>query len=178
MVIRPLTPADAHSYMALRREMLGDSPWAFSASPHDDTVLNPALLTTRLAEPGQAIVGAYGHDPMSGALHLVGAAGLRRNHSSKMAHRAHIWGVYVTPSARGRGIATQVMKAILALAGTWPGVNSVNLSGSVRSTAAHRLYERMGFQQWGLEPGAIMLDGHAYDEIHMVAPITGDGHPA
>lgn len=163
MTIRALTPADAAIYIALRREMLLDSPWSFSSSPEDDQGLKPEFITARLVEPGQAIVGAFEDDGR-----LVGAAGLRRHTSLKMAHRAHIWGVYVTPAARGRGIAAQVMERTLDIARSWPGVNSVGLSASVRSEAARHLYEKLGFVAWGREPAALTIDGKAYDEFHMV----------
>jgi RimJ/RimL family protein N-acetyltransferase len=163
-IVRPLAASDTEAYIRLRREMLADSPWAFAASPEDDFGLDPALLTARLAEPGQAIVGAF-----DGSGRLVGATGVYRDRHRKMSHRARIWGVYVTPVARGRGLGARIMSAAMDIARSWPGITSAGLSVSVRSEEARRLYERLGFKPWGVEPGALMLDGRAYDEIHMVA---------
>jgi len=163
MLVRSLTASDTAAYIALRREMLDDSPWAFSSSPQDDQGLNPAFIAERLAQPGQAIVGAF-----DGAGRLVGSAGLRRHTSLKMAHRAHVWGVYVTPAARSRGTATKIFAHLFEVARSWHGVTSLGLSASVRSEAARLLYERLGFVAWGREPGAIVIDGEACDEIHMV----------
>jgi RimJ/RimL family protein N-acetyltransferase len=174
--IRPLVPADAPAYTALRREMLRDSPWAFAASPGDDFALDPVAVAARLADPGYAIVGAFeGGDARGETARLVGSAGLSHNRHIKMAHRAHIWGVYISPPSRGRGLGSHLMTATLDLAASWPGVTSVGLSVSVRSHAAIRLYQRLGFVQWGLEPGALILDGHAYDEIHMAAVLDKRG---
>ena len=44
MPIRLLTPADAHAYIAIRREMLVEAPWAFASSPEDDSALDPAAI--------------------------------------------------------------------------------------------------------------------------------------
>lgn len=167
MTIRSLTPADAAAYVALRREMLEDSPWAFAASPGDDVALDPAGVAARLGAPGggYAIIGGW-----SGG-RLAGAAGIIRSEHVKMAHRAHIWGVYVTPSARGSGLGAGIMRGVFDHARSWPGVTSVGLSVSVRSLEAIRLYERLGFTHWGLEPGALILDGRAHDEVHMVASL-------
>jgi RimJ/RimL family protein N-acetyltransferase len=55
------------------------------------------------------------------------------------------------------------------VARSWPGTTSIGLSASVRSPEAIRLYEAQGFRRWGVEPGALLLDGCAYDEVHMVA---------
>lgn len=163
MLIRPLTPEDSNAYSAIRREMLADAPWAFSSSLGVDSSLDPAVVAQRLREPGQAIVGAFGPDG-----ELVGAAGLRRHTSPKMSHRALIWGVYVKPAARSGGLAARILAATLEVARSWPGVDSVGLSVNERATTAQRLYSRLGFAAWGREPKALMLDGRAYDEIHMV----------
>src|SRR5262245_8507381 len=171
---RTLTPADAAAYVALRREMLEDSPWAFSSSPADDVGLDSAFIAARLVEPNQAIIGAF-----DGA-RLIGAAGLHRDRHLKMAHRARVWGVYVTPSARARGIGSAILTHIFALARTWPGITSLGLSASERSEAARRLYERHGFRAWGREPACLAIDGRIYDEIHMIAFLdsTQPGTPA
>ena len=62
----------------------------------------------------------------------------------------------------------QVLERTLEIARSWPGVTSVGLSVSARAEAARRVYERLGFKAWGVEPGALVLDGRAYDETHMV----------
>ncbi len=162
MRTRILTVADVPAFTTLRREALRDSPWAFAASEDSDVGVNAELMTQRIAEPGQAIVGAFDAD------RLIGMAGMVRNRHGKMAHRANIWGVYVTPSARGRGVAEAIIRDLLTIARTWPGLDSVSLQVSTRAEGAKRLYERLGFKQWGVEPAALRLDGIAYDEAHMV----------
>jgi ribosomal protein S18 acetylase RimI-like enzyme len=169
MDIRQLSPEDAGAYAALRLEMLHDSPWAFAASPADDRGLDIASLRARLAEPGQTIVGAFD------TARLVAAAGVHRSHHLKMAHRAHIWGVYTAPSARGNGIASRVLATLLDIASTWPGVTSAGLSVSIRSPEAMSLYRKLGFRAWGTEPAALLLDGVPYNEVHMVAHLPS--HP-
>ncbi len=167
MLIRPLAPSDAHAYVALRREALADAPWAFSASPEDDIGLNVQHLESRLAEPGYAIVGAFDADGK-----LVGSCGLFTNRQRKRAHRIYIWGVYVTPAARGQGVARSIMLAALDTARSWPGVTSVGLSVSVRSKGARALYESLGFVAWGTEPECLSLDGALIDEVHMVCRLV------
>lgn len=159
--IRLLTPEDAPVYSRLRREMLRDSPLAFAASESSDVGVDPEKMAKRLAEPGNIIVGAFD----GGA--LVGVAGMFRQHHPKMAHRAHVWGVYVTPAARRRGVGEAIMNAVIETARAWPGVDSIGLSVSAGTHHARKLYERLGFVSWGLEPGALRWEGAAYDEVHM-----------
>ncbi|MBX3401836.1 MAG: GNAT family N-acetyltransferase [Phycisphaeraceae bacterium] len=159
--IRHLTADDAPAYAVLRREMLRDSPLAFAASESTDVAIDPAKVAQRLAEPGVVIVGAFG----GGA--LVGVASLMRQPHPKMAHRAYVYGVYVTPSWRGRGVGEGVMRAAIDAARAWPDVDSIGLSVSAATVHARRLYERLGFAAWGVEPGALRWEGRAYDEVHM-----------
>lgn len=171
MWIRPLTTNDVPAYVALRREMLRDSPWAFAASEEADVGCDENKLRARLAEPAQLLMGAFDadceHAAQPGAP-LIGAAGMVRNHHAKMAHRAIVWGVYVTPRARGNGVGAAIIAALVNAARTWPGLDSLALSVSAKATAAQKMYERAGFVPWGQEPGALKVDGVAYDEIHMI----------
>lgn len=162
MTVRTLTTDDVGAFVALRREALRDSPWAFAASEESDVGVNAELMTQRISEPGQVIVGAFDGEK------LIGIAGMVRNRHGKMAHRAGVWGVYVTPSARGRGVAEAILRHVIIVARTWPGLDSVSLQVSAGADSAKRLYQRLGFRQWGVEPAALMLDGKAFDEAHML----------
>lgn len=169
--VRLLSPDEAEDYSTLRREMLAESPHAFLGTLTDDNPMNPAWLRQRLSEPMNVIVGAWRatssgtHQPGTAA--LVAVAGVYRESREKFAHRATIWGVYVTPSARGAGLGERVVSRAVAAARGWPGVRRIGLSVSVRSTSAIRLYESLGFRAWGTEPDAIVLDGVGIDEIHL-----------
>ena len=162
---RLLTRDDLEAYAALRREMLLDSPWAFLASPGDDLASNPASLTARL-KPGENEIAVIGDPERPGA--LLASAGVVRESHAKRRHRAFIWGVYVTPRARGRGAGEAVMRLAITTAASWTGVTAIGLSAGERSTAAIRLYERLGFRRWGLEPEAIRIGDEAAAEVHML----------
>lgn len=168
MVVRLLQPTEAEAYAALRREMLADAPWAFSSDPsHDQKAQAQSVragLELAAREPGGA--GTHLHVVSEGD-RLVAAAGLWRESTVKRRHVAGIWGVYVTPAARGRGLARRVVAAAIETARTWEGVRSVQLSVSANSPAARHVYESLGFVAWGREPGALLVDGVLYDEVHM-----------
>lgn len=173
-VIR-LTPADAARYAKLRRQMLEDSPWAFAASPDEDPSRDIDLVAAKLAEAQNEIfaVEAPAEPDASSASasrsekRLVAAAGVVRRAQRKFAHRALIWGVFVAPERRGQGLGRAVVAAALDEARHWTGVDYVDISASVSSPEARRLYERLGFEAWGREPDALEHEGKRYDEIHM-----------
>lgn len=154
--------ADAEAYAALRREMLLDAPWAFGSSPNDDGRSKVELLRVSLARPEHAIMA------VRDAGGLVATAGVLREEKIKRRHIAMVWGVYVTPAARGRGLGGVVVRAAVEEARGWDGVACVQLSVSERAPAARRTYEKLGFCVWGEEPDALRTGdetGHA--EVHM-----------
>lgn len=165
--IRRLTVDDVEAYVALRKAMLQESPQAFLASPETDIGCDPAQMREKLELGDEnAVYGAYRPE-------LVGVVGIfRMPGREKIAHRANIWGMYVDPAARGQGLGRALVEAAVAHARErMAGVTQVDLCVVTAQEAAHRLYERCGFQAWGIEPGAMIVEGRAYDEAHMRLPL-------
>ncbi|MCC6907905.1 MAG: N-acetyltransferase [Phycisphaerales bacterium] len=163
-VIRLLTPDDAPAYAALRREMLVESSWAFLRCIDDDFAVVESAIAAKLAENENDIAGAFDDRP---APCLLASAGVVRLEPRKTRHRALIWGVYVSPAARGRGLGRAVMNLAINTARTWPGVECIWLSVSERTPAARALYESLGFVTWGTEPDAIRIGSESAAEHHM-----------
>jgi ribosomal protein S18 acetylase RimI-like enzyme len=98
---------------------------------------------------------------------LVAGAGILRMKRAKFAHRARLWGVYVEPEQRGRGLGRVVVSAAIEVARTWPGLEYIDLGVSANAPKAHRLYESLGFTAWGREPESTAHGALRYDEIYM-----------
>ena len=166
ITIRQLEVDDAEAYAKLRREMLLDSPLAFASSPSDD--LFASLETTReqlRRAPESVIFGAFDPD-------LAGAVGLYRDRHVKSSHKAHLWGMFVAPDHRRRGIAADLLNVTLQYARDLTDVTWVQLSVSSAAPAARKLYERSGFRLWGTEPEALRHDGQAVVEYHMALRLS------
>ncbi|UTH72904.1 GNAT family N-acetyltransferase [Chromobacterium sp. IIBBL 290-4] len=162
MFIRRLSSADAEVFQNLRLQALQNSPSAFGASYEDERLLPLSEVEARLLErPGRAVFGGFDQG------RLVAMAGLAREGGRKSAHKAFVWGVYVEPEMRGRGWAPALLRECLAFARATPGILLVNLSVNADNRRAHDLYATMGFQPFGREPGALLIDGCLHDEIHM-----------
>jgi ribosomal protein S18 acetylase RimI-like enzyme len=152
--------------------MLAEAPWAFGASPDDDFARDPDAVEEMLDRTNSGVFavaehGAGSDADESGPAELVAAAGIVRQSRAKFVHRSRIWGVYVAPALRGRGLGRAVMAAAIELARSWPGVDYVDLSVSSNAPEALRMYESLGFVAWGREPEAIAVGGRRFDEIHM-----------
>lgn len=160
-MIRILREEDAEAYARLRREALLDSPLAFTSSPADDFALSPETLREHLQQASDSVIlGAFDDD-------LVAVVGAFRDRHVKASHRVHVWGMYVTPSHRRRGIAAELLRGVIDHARSLPGISWVLLSVSSAAPDARRLYERFGFEWWGTEPDALRYDGKSVVENHM-----------
>ena len=157
-LVRRLVPADAAAYRALRLEALQDAPAAFGADYQAESSQTVADFENWLAR--SYICGAWLADE------LVGAAGFYRLEGLKTAHRGNLWGVYVRPEARARGIARALIADVLAYARTQ--VKQVHLSVVAGNESARRLYEALGFTSYGIEPRSLLVEGHYFDEHLMV----------
>lgn len=168
-----LGPGDAGRYWVLRKRMLEESPWAFSSDVETDRAREPEAFARRLAEGlARGGFGVMGCADEGGA--LTAAAGLMRRPKRKIEHRAEIWGVFVRPEARGKGLGRAVVGAAVRELLSWRGVDSVGLSVSVRSGEALKLYESLGFRVWGREPDCLRVGGVSYDELHLVLERAGE----
>ncbi|MEL7472144.1 MAG: GNAT family N-acetyltransferase [Planctomycetota bacterium] len=161
ITIRRLTLDDVGAYTRLRAAMVEAEPFAFLGAPGDDDCADATIMRARLASPETEIVAAEA----DGA--LVGSAGVYRDQRVKTRHRATIWGVYVAPTVRARGVGRGLVSAAIEIARGWSGVELVQLSVSARHAGARRLYERLGFVAWGEEPDAIIVNGERASEVFM-----------
>jgi ribosomal protein S18 acetylase RimI-like enzyme len=173
--VRLLTPADIDALIALRAEALLDSPWAFTGSPGEPR--DAEVVRTSVNPPHSAVVGAFddetgetggtGRESGREMGALLASAGIVHDQRAKRAHVALIWGVYVTPRARGNGTGRAVVSRAVEVARAMKGVTTIQLACSENSTAAASLYRSLGFIHWGTEPDAIHVGGKSYNELHM-----------
>lgn len=166
-----ITHPDIPRYIALRQRMLADSSWAFCADPATDRGSNPSALAELIDDPRRAIFAIEQPDHTAASPNLpsfVATATVITDDNPKLGHRATIVAVYVDPEYRGRGLGKAVMNAAIDFCKSLEGINSVRLAVSENSPEARKLYESLGFTVWGIEPATVIIDGRAYDEIHML----------
>lgn len=161
--VRVLTAADAEAYFSHRREALLDAPLAFAASPEDDVASSPSAVRKILTSAtGSTVFGAFSDG-------LIGSVGIHHDsRRRKSAHKALIWGMYVAPQFRKRGVGRDLLDAAITHVRSLSGVRQVHLSVTEWSSDAQRLYESIGFRVWGTEPSSIEHEGECVDEHHMV----------
>ena len=164
MEIRALGEADVAIYWPLRLEALRTDPEAFGSDYEESRQRPLTAVAERLRDDGasQFTLGAFDGD------RLIGTVTFQRESRRKTQHKGWIQGMYVTPSARGRGVGRALMEAAIARARTGPGLEQIQLGVVATNVAAHRLYLSLGFQVYGTEPHALKIAAQRFDEDLMV----------
>ncbi len=163
IVLRPLAPADAPAYRAVRLTALAGFPDAFTSSVEEEAKTADAWSVERLApRQGHVVLGAFVGDA------LAGTAGLDRLPRLKERHKAVLFGMYVAPEHGGRHIGRRLVEAAVATALTWPGLEQIVLTVTRGNARARRLYMEAGFVTFGIEHRAIKVGDAYFDKEHMV----------
>lgn len=140
---RPIRPADAEAFAALRREALSRERASFGGSIDSDLATHPTGVRVALARVDGILIGAF----RNGA--LVGGVGLAadRGHGT-----GHVWGAFVQPAERKQGIGTRLLEAALDWAKA-EGLTKLLLRVRPGAQAARRIYLRAGFAPTGRRHG-------------------------
>ena len=161
MTVRQLTADDAAAYQTIRLLALQESPTAFSASYADEVSRSPSDIATRVtpaSDGSHCVFGAFVCDRLAGILAFV------RPQRAKLLHCAELFGMYVVPEFRRRGLAGALVDAALAHARSLSGLRQVKLAVNATNVAARSLYQSRGFTCVGLEPDALCVDGRYFDQ--------------
>ncbi|HST59189.1 MAG TPA: GNAT family N-acetyltransferase [Longimicrobium sp.] len=169
MTVRRLAPADAEAFRALRLRGLRESPEAFG-STYEEEVDRPLQATVDVlaGATGSAVFGALDDDGT-----LLGIGGVHRESKRKAMHRAGIWGMYVVPEARGRGLGRALLAALVDHARGLEGLHRLELGVTTTNTAARGLYVAFGFIPYGVQPDAYRSDGRSWDTELMTMALDG-----
>lgn len=157
-VIRRLTAEDAADYRALRIESLINHPTAFTTALEDESKRPLADFTARMEN-----VLCYGGFDAEGSLR--GIVCVTHSGHPKIGHAHMFWSVYVQPEMRGTGMAKALMEGIIEAAR--PKGGSLRLFVTASNTAAHKLYQSVGFKDFAHEAAALYHEGVYHDGIHM-----------
>jgi ribosomal protein S18 acetylase RimI-like enzyme len=167
-LIRPLGPADAGAYRALRVRALTEHPEAFGRAPEEVPAVGALAEQFRADASSDTdfLLGAFDGTA------LVGTVGCRRERGVKQRHIAYIWGVYVASEHRRAGLGRELTLAAIARARTGPGLEALWLDVTTTNRGARALYAACGFASAGVKPRSLKVGERYYDEELMVLDLT------
>jgi ribosomal protein S18 acetylase RimI-like enzyme len=158
VTLRQLESADADAFSALRREVTADNPVPMGLTLDEELTRPLQGFREQLSYPDpNAAFGAFV------GTQLVGSAAVAwpsKFPSSR--HKVTLWGTFVAPQHRRRGLARMLVAKAIAHAQV-SGARRINLTVFVPNEPAVRLYQSLGFINCGAEPEAVCIGGAYYD---------------
>lgn len=169
-IIRAFAAADAAAFREIRLEALRLHPEAFGAAFEEEAPRDAAAFAAWLPKAApDAVLGAW----LPGDAAPQGMAGFNTERRRKLAHKGHVWGVYVREAARGRGLGRLLVGRVIAAA-RGAGLETLLLTVSAGAPAAQALYASLGFHAYGTEPRGLKLGpGRHVDEVLMALDLRG-----
>lgn len=158
--IKILTPEHAESFWELRLEGLLNSPESFGSTYEEDLKLPLEAVQARVTPSNSSfILGAF-----TGDGRIVGVLGFKQEQSAKFKHKGYLWGMYIKPEYRRKGIGKKLVCDAIRKAKLIEGLEQINLYVIMGNASAKGLYESVGFKVYGYEKKAIKYKGRYYDE--------------
>jgi ribosomal protein S18 acetylase RimI-like enzyme len=148
---------DLPAFRRIRLAALQQHPDSFGSSFAEESRYDDAGFARMLPDPPGCTLGAFRGDALAGIANLYVPERLKQR------HKGLINGVYVAPQFRRTGLARSLLQGLLAEARR-SSLRVVQLSVTVGNEPARRLYAGLGFQTYGIEPRALMVDGRLLDE--------------
>ncbi len=168
--IRRLHAADVSALQEIRLASLVEFPASFGSSPEEESRRAELGAEQLVDSPGKTafILGAF-----DGAS-LVGICRFTQEERTKTRHRGNIQAMYVRPAYVGQGIGRRLLQRTLEEAFNNPVIELIMLGVVAGNAAAGRLYEQVGFTEYGSLPNYLLVDGHYYTMRFMALkrPIT------
>jgi RimJ/RimL family protein N-acetyltransferase len=148
IIIRKLQPHESAIYREVRLACLKNVPKYFG-STYEEEILNPKFMFETFIEndsPDHVMFGAFDDK------RLIGITGFNRMARQRAMHRGELVQVYVDSDYRGQNIGEKLIRRVLEYAFTLEGIEQVQLSVIAGNQAAIKLYEKIGFKTFGVQP--------------------------
>jgi RimJ/RimL family protein N-acetyltransferase len=167
--IRLLTEQDAIDYWKTRLRAVKEEPSAFSASYEEEVSRPIEEIINRFREhwtgPENYNLGSFSNGV------LTGIVGFNREQRRKLRHKANIWGMYICPEARGKGIGRCLLTEVIRRSYNVKELEQIGLTVTCGNKPAIKLYENLGFKAYGIEKRALKIGFEYFDDILMVLPL-------
>ena len=162
MNIRTIGEGDALAFSSLRREVARDNPVPMGLTYEEELTRTPDSFCAQLSfTPPNAMFGIFNQSELV----ATAAVGYTSKFKSSR-HKMIMWGVFTSPRYRRQGFGRRVVEAGIQQAFA-NGVQRINLQVYIPNGPALELYKSIGFVEYGVEPGAVCINGQYHDGVHM-----------
>lgn len=163
MNVRRIETSEAELFHSFRLRGLRECPAAFGSTYEQEAAMPAEAVRGRFpCADENFVLGAFDDGGR-----LVGVAGFYRMEAVKARHKGVVWGMYVAPEARGRGVGGALLAELIERCRGLAGLEQLTLDVVVPNDAARSLYLRSGFRVLALEEEAMKHEGVYYSVEHM-----------
>lgn len=160
--LRRLGQGDGAVFRQIRLEALKNAAESFGSTYEEEVTRSDGDFEDRVTR--KCFFAAFEED------RVVGIVGFYQQEGAKFSHNGVVYGMYVTPEARSKGVGKALMEAVLAYAKNV--VDVVKLLVVTENTHAIALYKNLGFREFGVEPKALKIGSAYVSETHMLIDFT------
>ncbi|MBJ9956400.1 GNAT family N-acetyltransferase [Acinetobacter courvalinii] len=153
--IKILGVDELNDFRGIRLSALAKAPAMFG-STYDVEIVKP-LSFFQSCLSNSTIFGVYHKDKIIGLAALIQESGI------KLAHKAVLSSVFIEPEFQSQGIATGLLRTINAY--SQAQVEQVLLTVAADNQSAIKLYQKMGFEVYGVEKKALKNNNEYTDEL-------------
>jgi ribosomal protein S18 acetylase RimI-like enzyme len=155
--IKTLGVSDLKDFRTIRLSALEKSPKMFG-STYTAEVVKP-LMFFEACLSSSTVFGVYHKNK------IIGLATLTQEIGAKFSHKAHLSSVFIEPEFQQKGIASKLLNTIIKY--SKKHVEQILLTVADDNKPAIHLYEKFGFQTYGIEQKALKDNDEYINEILM-----------
>lgn len=138
--IRPFAAHEWQSYKTIRLLALDTDPRFFGESLDEARAKPDESWQAHLDDPGRVVFGIFHHNE------LIGMTGIVIDKEEPSGQTAKLWGSWLAPEWRGKGLSRKMYETRLAWAKAQPGVKRVIVSHRKSNAVSKRANQRWGFK--------------------------------
>ena len=155
--IKILSVDELDDFRTIRLSALKQSPKMFGSTYAVEIEKPLSFFENCLSN--STVFGAYHQDT------IVGLATLTQEIGAKFSHKAHLSSVFIEPAFQQKGIASVLLRTVIQY--SQQHVEQILLTVANDNKPALILYEKLGFQSYGVELKALKDKDGYIDEILM-----------
>mgnify|MGYP002137806857 CR=1 FL=1 len=153
---------DAREFQRLRLFALQNNSTSFGSSFEEEVKKSLEQFEVFIEPKSERVFwGAFEND------RLIGMVGLGREDGVKTKHKGFMRSMFVDPSARKRGVASELIKTDINFSEAQMKLEQLTLAVTSTNIEAFHLFKKFKFVEYGIEPNALKIEGKYFAEMLM-----------